>query len=78
MCRTRKPVDELIRVAKEKTDGGFRFFIDKCGNANGRGAHICKTCIEKCIKTKALNRSFKCNVPQEIYEELLRNFKGEK
>jgi len=58
VCRTRHPFDELIRVARPGQEG--------------RGAHICKNnaCIEKAIKTRALNRSFKTNIAQEVYDEL--------
>jgi len=85
VCRTKHPVapavrhpsgaegNSLIRIAREKqSDGTYKFFIDSVGNANGRGAHVCKlpACIEKCIKTRALNRSFKTNIPTEIYDEV--------
>jgi predicted RNA-binding protein YlxR (DUF448 family) len=41
-------------------------------HTEGRGAYICrdKKCVEMAIKKKALNRSFKCEVPKEIYEKL--------
>jgi hypothetical protein len=71
VCRTRKPVSELIRVARVKPPDVV-YSIDKVGNANGRGCHLCPTCIEKCIKTRALNRSFKTNIPNEIYDELAK------
>lgn len=69
VCRTRKAVNELIRIAK--IDG--KFLIDQQGNANGRGCHVCPSCVEKCIKTRALNRSFKTNVSNDIYDELVKN-----
>ena len=69
VCRTRKGVGDLIRVAR--IDGAY--IIDKVGNANGRGAHVCPQCVEKCVKTRALNRSYKTNVPNEVYEELVKN-----
>lgn len=68
VCRTKKPMTELIRIAR--IDG--KFHVDKIGNMNGRGAHLCNTpvCIEKCIKTRQLNRSFKQNIPADVYEKL--------
>jgi predicted RNA-binding protein YlxR (DUF448 family) len=69
VCRTKKPVCQLIRVAR--VDG--KYIIDEAGNANGRGCHIAPECIEKAIKTRALNRSFKANVDEEIYI-LLANY----
>ena len=59
-----------IRVGREKTSDGFRYFVDRVGNANGRGAYVCHGCLEIAIKKRALNRSFKTNVPNEVYEEL--------
>ena len=73
VCRTRKDKKSFIKVVKK--DG--KFFIDYLNKQNGRSAYICKNleCIKKCIKTKALNRSFSCNVDVCIYEEL-NNFEG--
>ena len=71
VCRTKHPVNELIRVARQKNeDGTFSYEIDRTGRANGRGARVCPSCIEKCVKTRALNRSFKTNLPNEIYDRI--------
>ena len=61
---------ELIRIVKNKEG---EIFIDLTGKANGRGAYICKDseCLKKAIKSKALNRAFKMEVPDEVYEKLL-------
>lgn len=69
-CGESKPKKELIRVVKDK-DGNI--FLDKTGRQNGRGAYICfnKECLEKAIKTKALNRAFQMEVTKEIYNNLL-------
>ena len=66
VCRTSHPKTDLIRVAR--IDGAF--VVDQAGNSNGRGAYVCPQCIEKCIKTRALNRSFKTQVPQAVYDVL--------
>ena len=66
VCRGRKNVEELIRVAK--ING--QFVIDQIGNANGRGCYLCPSCVGKAIKTRALNRSFKTNINNEIYQAL--------
>ena len=67
VCRMRRPKAELIKVVRNNGE----FAIPK-GHAEGRGAYICKDekCIELAIKKKALNRSFKCEIPNEIYENL--------
>ena len=64
------PKGELLRIVKNKEG---EIFIDLTGKANGRGAYICKDseCLKKAIKSKALNRAFKMEVPDEIYEKLL-------
>ena len=70
-CRKLGPVSDRIRVGRSKNvDGSYTYFIDERGNANGRGAYICKSCIPDAIKKRALNRSFKSQVPQEIYDQL--------
>ena len=67
VCRRRDVASNRIRVAR--VDG--EFFVDRVGNMNGRGAYVCVSCIPSAIKKKSLNRSFKTNVPPNIYEELL-------
>ena len=48
------------------------FELDATGKKNGRGAYICcsKECLEKAIKSKGLERSFKQAIPKEVYETL--------
>lgn len=73
MCRARDKAETRIRIGRERlNDGTFKYFVDAAGNANGRGAYVCATCIGEAVKKRALNRSFKGNVPDEIYE-LLQN-----
>jgi len=68
-CRQMLDKAGLIRVVKSK-DGTIE--LDILGKKDGRGAYICKldTCIAKCIKTKAINRAFKTQVNQNIYDAL--------
>lgn len=69
VCRAQSDKKELLRIVKNK-DG--QIFVDKSGKANGRGAYVCldAACYGKLCKTKALNRAFKCNVPQEVYDKI--------
>ena len=69
VCRAQSDKKTLIRIVKNKEG---QIFVDKTSKANGRGAYVCnsKECYQKLVKTKALNRAFKCDVPQEIYEKL--------
>ena len=64
------PKKDLLRIVKNKEG---QIFLDPIGKANGRGAYICKDaeCLKKAIKSKALNRAFKIEVPNEVYENLL-------
>ena len=71
VCREKRDKSELIRIVR--TVNG-EFAIDLNGKTQGRGAYICKSreCIEKCIKKRALNKSFKTNIPNELYEAIGR------
>lgn len=68
-CRTKGPKENFFKIVKNRNGA---FMIERDVRLDGRGAYICKNdeCIEKCKKTKALNRAFKTVVPAEIYEEL--------
>lgn len=71
VCREMKPKEKLIRVVKTK-DG--QIFVDNTKKADGRGAYVCceDQCLEKIKKVKGLNRAFKGQVSEEIYDELLK------
>lgn len=68
-CQDRNSKKTLIRIVKNK-DG--EIFVDNTGKANGRGAYICasKDCLEKAIKTRALNRAFKLEISEKVYNDL--------
>lgn len=48
------------------------FFLDKTGRKNGRGAYVCpnRECLQKAIRSRGLERSFKMQIPKEVYETL--------
>ena len=68
-CREMKPKRELIRAVKSP-DGEVN--LDFKGKMPGRGAYLCPNgeCLKKAMKSKALERSFSVQIPEEIYEEL--------
>ncbi len=68
-CGEMKNKKEMIRVIKTQEN---EFLLDATGKKNGRGAYICNSaeCLEKAVKTKGLDRSFKTNIPKEVYEQL--------
>lgn len=76
-CREMKEKRELLRIVKN-ADGAI--FIDNTGKQNGRGAYICNSidCMKKCAKGRMLNRTFKCEVPLTVYEEVLAQISKEK
>lgn len=69
VCREHSDKKELLRIVKNKEG---QIFVDKTGKANGRGAYICKdkNCFEKLKKTRGLNRAFKCEIPNEVYDKI--------
>ena len=69
-CQERDSKKGLIKIVQNKEG---QIFLNSIGKANGRGAYICKDaeCLKKAIKSKALNRAFKIEVPNEVYENLL-------
>ena len=69
VCRESKTKDGLLRAVRYK-DGTVEF--DESGKAQGRGAYVCKNadCVNKLIKQRGFNRSFKCDAGSGIYEQL--------
>lgn len=68
-CGEMKDKKEMMRVVKTSED---EFVLDATGKKNGRGAYVClsKDCLEKAMKTKGLERSFKQAIPKDVYERL--------
>ena len=69
VCGELKDKKDLLRIVKNKEEG---ILIDESGKKNGRGAYVCKSkaCIEEALRTNKLNRVFRTEVPEELYEEL--------
>lgn len=74
-CQERDSKKGLIRIVKTKEG---EVFLDPTGKANGRGAYICKDveCLNRAIKTKALNKAFKMEAPDSLYENLLKELES--
>ena len=70
-CRERKSKQELVRIA---FNSDYTSVMIDAPKADGRGVYVCRhsECISKCIKTKALNKALKRNLPDNIYAELSR------
>jgi uncharacterized protein len=69
-CNISKPKKELIRIVR-MAGGGVS--VDLTGKTNGRGAYVCRdrSCIQKAIKTKRLEKSLETAVPETIADELM-------
>ena len=72
-CGQMKDKREMMRVLK--TPEG-PIVLDITGKKNGRGAYVCvnEDCLKKTRKTKGLDRSFKMSIPDEVYEDLEKEF----
>ena len=72
-CGQMKDKREMMRVLK--TPEG-PIVLDITGKKNGRGAYVCvnEECLKKTRKTKGLDRSFKMSIPDEVYEDLEKEF----
>ncbi len=68
-CKQMQAKNNLIRVVRTP-DG--QIMVDRSGKLNGRGAYVCNNdeCIAKCIKAKLLNKTFRQDVPSEVYSSI--------
>ena len=75
VCRIQKPKKELLRIVRSK-DG--EIFLDFTWKKPGRGAYICdsKECIEKCMKTRMLNKAFDMQLSEDVYARILNEYEG--
>lgn len=68
-CGERKTKKELVRIVME---GEHTFSVDLTGKKNGRGAYICRdiACLHTAQKKHLLERSFSCQIPDTVYQQL--------
>ena len=68
-CGEMKPKKELMRILKTETG---EFVVDAAGKKNGRGAYLCRSlsCFQSAVNSRGLERSFKQEIPQEVYDRL--------
>ena len=69
-CREMKAKKERVRVVRSPEG---EISLDFRGKAPGRGAYVCPQaeCLRRAIKSRALERGLDCQIPQEIYDQLL-------
>ena len=72
-CREMQPKKELVRIVRTP-EGAV--VLDTTGRANGRGAYLCKksACLEKAIKSRALERALETKIESETYDTLRAQF----
>ena len=72
-CGSMKTKKEMMRVLKTADEG---IILDTTGKKNGRGAYMCQTmdCLKKARKNRGLERSFKMSIPNEVYDNLEKEF----
>lgn len=74
-CGEMKPKKELIRILKMENG---EFLVDADGKKNGRGAYICRSleCFHKAVRSKGLERSFRHQIPEDVYSRLEKEMSG--
>ncbi len=72
-CGSMKAKKEMMRVLKTAEEG---IILDTTGKKNGRGAYLCVNmeCLKNARKNKGLERSFKMSIPNEVYDNLEKEF----
>ena len=72
-CGEMKGKKEMMRILKTPEN---EIVLDITGKKNGRGAYLCKEkeCLVKARRSKGLERSFKIIIPNEVYENLEKEF----
>ena len=68
-CGGRFDKRDLVRVVRTP-QGDVQ--LDLTGKMAGRGAYVCHdpACLQKARKSKALERAFELEIPEEIYTRL--------
>jgi len=75
-CNEPRTKKELIRIVKNN-EGDIS--VDFNGKKPGRGAYICHNaeCLAKVQKNKRLSRSFKCQIPDDVFSQLKKELEYE-
>ena len=68
-CGEMKNKKEMLRVLKT-TEGDI--VLDVTGRKTGRGAYLCRSreCFDRAAKSKGLERSLICSIPQDVIASL--------
>lgn len=68
-CNEHKPKKELLRVVRSPEG---EISLDFTGKKSGRGAYICwdVRCLKKARKSRRIERSLDCPIPEEVYDRM--------
>ncbi|MBQ2202375.1 MAG: YlxR family protein [Clostridia bacterium] len=68
-CREMRAKKDLMRVVR--TEDGLK--LDRTGKLSGRGAYLCRdaACMEKAVRTRALERALEAPMNDELKAALL-------
>jgi len=74
-CREMKEKRDLLRVVKSPEG---EVTLDFQGKKPGRGAYLCPNpaCLKKAKKSRALERAFSAQMPDEVYAALEEQMKA--
>lgn len=75
-CGEHFPKNELVRVLRTP-DG--EVVIDLTGKKSGRGAYLCKSlaCLKKARKSRRIETSLECSIPDEVYDRMEEEIVGQ-
>lgn len=70
-CNEHKPKRELLRVVRSPEG---EISLDFTGKKSGRGAYICHDvrCLKKARKSRRIEHSLECQIPDEVYDLMER------
>ncbi len=70
----KKDKKDLVRIVRTP-EGTLQ--LDLTGRMNGRGAYVCRdtACLDKALKRKALQRSLKEEISEDVILKLKEEFK---
>ena len=68
-CNEHKPKKELLRVVRSPEG---EISLDFTGKKSGRGAYICWDvhCLKKARKSRRIDRSLECSIPEDVYDRM--------
>ncbi len=72
-CGLMRGKKEMMRILKTAEN---EICLDVTGKKNGRGAYVCRSreCLQMTRKNRGLDRSFRMNIPDEVYDALEKEF----